>query len=64
MLFRSEQGNGKNSILEAISRVIGNDHYSTSSDPTSYFGEHAIEHAHKLLNQLSPSCNCSSVSSS
>lgn len=44
-----EQGNGKNSILEAISRVIGDDHYSTSSDPNVYFGEHAVSHAHKLL---------------
>ena len=49
VIIVGEQGNGKNSILEAIAKVIGSDHYSTSSDPTSYFGEHAIEHAHKLL---------------
>ena len=50
VIIVGEQGNGKNSILEAIGRVIGyKDHYSTTSDPNKYFGEHAIEHAHKLL---------------
>lgn len=49
IIIVGKQGTGKNSILEAISRIIGEDHYSTSSDPTSYFGEHAIEHAHKLI---------------
>lgn len=49
VIIVGEQGNGKNTILEAIARVIGQDHYSTQSDPNKYFGEHAIEHAHKLL---------------
>ena len=49
VIICGEQGCGKNSILEAISRVIGEDHYETSSDPTTFFGPHAIGHAHKLL---------------
>lgn len=50
VIIVGEQGNGKNSVLEAVGRIIGyNDHYSTTSDPNKYFGEHAIEHAHKLL---------------
>ena len=49
VIIVGEQGNGKNTILEALKQVIGEDHYSTQSDPTKYFSEHAIEHAHKLL---------------
>lgn len=49
VIIVGEQGNGKNSVLEAVSRVIGQDHYNTASDPDVFFGQHAIGHAHKLL---------------
>ncbi len=49
LVFKGNQGTGKNMILDAIGNMIGNDHYITSSKPNDFFGEYAEGFYRKLL---------------
>jgi hypothetical protein len=47
--FKGKQGTGKNVILATIGRLIGMDHYTSSSKPEDFFGPHAEGFYRKLL---------------
>ena len=47
--FKSEQGEGKGLHLQALSRVIGLEHYYTSEKMEQIFGNHSEAFAKKLL---------------
>ena len=48
-VFTSKQGEGKNLHLEAISNVMGKQHYITTSSPNDILGDHAEGIAGKLI---------------
>ena len=49
ILIKGKQGTGKNVILDCIGRMIGEDHYITSSKPSDFFSDHAEGAYRKLL---------------
>jgi hypothetical protein len=48
-IIKGKQGTGKNVFLNAFGKVIGKDHYITSSNPKDFFGDYADGFYHKLL---------------
>ncbi len=49
IVIKGRQGTGKNTMLDTYSRIIGDEHYITSSNPEDFFGDHAEGFYHKLL---------------
>ena len=49
IVFKGNQGTGKNLMLDAIGNMIGNEHYITSSKPQDFFGDYAEGFYRKLL---------------
>ncbi len=49
IVFKSEQGVGKNVHLIPISKIIKDNHYKSSSNPNDFFGEHAEGYYRKIL---------------
>ena len=52
LIFKGNQGTGKNMVLDAIGNMIGQDHYISSSNPKDFFGDHAEGFYRKLLVNL------------
>ena len=49
VVFKSEQGVGKNVHLIGIKNIIKKNHYKSSSNPNDFFGEHAEGYYRKIL---------------
>ena len=49
LVFKGKQGTGKNMVLDAIGNMLNSDHYTTSSNPRDFFGDHAEGFYRKLL---------------
>lgn len=48
-ILKGLQGVGKSLILDIMGKVLGHNHYITSSNPDDFFSDHAEGHANKLL---------------
>jgi len=52
ILIKGPQGVGKNMILDTLGHMVGKAHYTSSSDPKDFFGDHAEGFYRKLLVNL------------
>ena len=52
IIIKGKQGTGKNIMLDAIGNMIDREHYITTSDPKTLFGDHAEGFYRKLLVNL------------
>jgi hypothetical protein len=51
-IFKSKQGIGKNVMLDAIGRIMGQGHYISSSNPKDFFSDYAEGFYRKLIVNL------------